>query len=96
MDKEKYPPINVLNVVRGFSNPKLKYHITPYRFETTKGEQFHIRQIRQMHKERVGKGVHYHYVVKTETNRFFHLVFDTSTLSWRMVQEVDEMLFFNE
>jgi hypothetical protein len=49
-----------------------------------------------MHKERVGKGMHYHYVVKTESDRFFHLVFDTTTLSWRMVQEVDEMLFFNE
>lgn len=96
MKKEKYPPINVLNVMRGFSNPKLKHHITPYRFETRAGETFRIRKIRQAHKERVGKGYHYHYVVKTEGERFFHLVFDTSTLSWRMVQEVDEMLFFNE
>jgi len=96
MKKEKYPPINVLNVVRGFSNPKLTYHITPYRFETRSGDTFHIRNIRQMHRERVGKGYHYHYVVKTANDRFFHLVFDTANLSWRMVQEVDEMLFFNE
>lgn len=94
--EEKYPPINVLNIVRGFSNPKLKHHITPYRFETKAGETFQIKQIRQVHKERVGKGHHFHYVVKTDTGRFFHLVFDTTTLSWRMVQEVDEILFFND
>lgn len=96
MSEEKYPPINVLNVVRGFSNPKLKYHITPYRFETRSGERYQIKKIRQAHKERVGKGFHYHYVVKTDSERYFHLVFDTTTLSWRMVQEIDEMLFFNE
>lgn len=96
MSEEKYPPINVLNIVRGFSNPRLKYHITPYRFETRSGERFQIKKIRQMHKERVGKGFHYHYVVKTGSDRYFHLVFDTISLSWRMVQEVDEMLFFNE
>lgn len=94
MSEKKYPPINVLNVVRGFSNPKLRHHITPYRFETRTGETFQICKIRQAHKERVGKGFHYHYVVKTNSERFFHLVFDTSTLLWRMVQEVDEILFF--
>jgi hypothetical protein len=96
MSEEKYPPINVLNIVRGFANPALRHHITPYRFETRKGETYRIAQIRQVHRERVGKGFHYHYVVKTDTGRYFHLVFDTSAISWKMVQEVDEMLFFNE
>lgn len=96
MNEEKYPPINVLNIVRGFSSPKLNHHITPYRFETKQGERFLIRQIRQVHRERSGRGFHYHYVVKTDRDRFFHLIFETASLTWRMVQEVDEALFFND
>jgi len=49
-----------------------------------------------MHRQKVGKGEHYHYVILTQEQRYFHLVFDTNTLIWRLVQEVDEMLFFNE
>jgi len=33
--------------------------------------------------------------VKTSEDRFFHIIFDTGTLTWRMIQEVDEELFFN-
>lgn len=96
MKDEKYPPINVLNIIRGFTSPALRHHITPYRFETRDGKRFTIRQIRQVHRERVGKGFHYHYVVKTDSDAYFHLVFDTALLTWRMIQEVDEQLFFNE
>lgn len=94
MSEEKFPPINVLNVVRGFHQPKLQHHITPFRFELRNGEKYQIEQIRQVHKERVGKGSHYHYVVRTKEQRYFHLIFDTTTLIWRMVQEVDEELLF--
>ncbi len=96
MNKDKFHPINVLNVIRGFRHPKLPHHITPYRFETQKGERHKIVQIRQVHRERSGKDTHHHFVVKTAGDRFFHIVFDTATLTWRMVQEVDEELFFND
>ncbi len=95
MDNQKFPPINVLNVIRGFHDPDIPHHITPYRFETRQGEKHRIAQIRQVHRERVGKAFHYHFVVKTQTERYFHLIFDTQTLTWRMVQEVDEELFFS-
>lgn len=94
MSKEKFPPINVLNVVRGFHQPKIQHHITPFRFELQNGEKHQIEQIRQVHRERVGKGSHYHYVVRTKERRYFHIIFDTATLIWRMVQEVDEELLF--
>jgi len=95
MDPEKFPTINVLNVVRGFPNPKLPHHITPFRFELQNGDKHQIKKIRQVHKERVGKAMHYHYVVVTTEERYFHLVFDSLTLVWRMVQEVDQKLFFS-
>ena len=94
--KKNYPAINVLNVMRGFQNPKLPHRITPYRFETHDGQTHKVARIRQSTTQRVGQGHHYHYVLKTEESRYFHIVFDSNTLTWRLVQEVDEQLFFNE
>jgi hypothetical protein len=70
--------------------------ITPYRFETKKGERHRIVQIRQVHRERMGKSICHHFVVKTDGERYFHIVFDAGELTWRMIQEVEEELFFNE
>jgi len=39
--------------------------------------------------------MHYHFVVVTKEDRYFHLVFDSGPLIWRLVQEVDEGLFFS-
>ena len=94
-NKKNYPPINVLNVVRGFCRDELPHHITPFRFELKTGESHHIKTIRQTHKERVGKSMHYHFVVVTKEDRYFHLVFDSGPLIWRLVQEVNEELFFS-
>lgn len=90
MRADSYPPINVLSVFRGVPSPKLKYHITPYRFEKQNGTAYKIEQIRHFHKDRRGKGHHFHYVVKTEGNLLFRLLFDTNTFSWRLVEEVIE------
>ena len=95
MEKKEYPAINVLNVMRGFRRPDIPHQVTPYRFETQKGEKYSISEIRQVHRERVGKAYHFHYVVCTKQQRYFHLVFDTGTLTWHMVQEVDQELFFS-
>jgi hypothetical protein len=81
--------------MRGFRHPEIPHQITPYRFETRDGDRHRIAQIRQVHRERVGKAFHYHFVVKTDEQRYFHLVFDAQTLTWRMVQEVDEELLFS-
>jgi len=44
MDKnEKYPPINVLNVIRGFPTSKIPLHITPFRFELHNGDKYDIK-----------------------------------------------------
>ena len=93
--KKNYPPINVLNIIRGFQTPDIPHQITPFRFELRSGEKHHIKKIRQTHRERVGKSYHYHFVVVTKQERYFHLVFDTGPLVWKLVQEVDEELFFS-
>lgn len=94
MSNKKYPPINVINAFRGFKRPNLFHKITPIRFELKNGAKHQVKQIRQVHKEPVGKAFHYHYVVLTKEERYFHLVFDTGALEWRLIQEVDEELFF--
>lgn len=96
MAEEKFPPIHVLSIIRGFRDDALPHQITPFRFETRDGRVFRIQTIRQFHRERVGKGFHYHYVIQTREKRFFHLIFDTQSLVWRMIQEIDEELFFHE
>lgn len=90
MRADSYPPINVLSVFRGIQSQKLKYHITPYRFEKQNGEAFKIDQIRHFHKGRKGKGQQFHYVVKTKENLLFRLLFDTNTFTWRLIEEVCE------
>lgn len=95
MEDNKFPPINVLNVMKGIQDSDIPHHVTPYRFETRDGKRYKISQIRQVHRERVGKGFHYHYVVRTDEQRYFHLVLDSQTLVWRIIQEVDDELFFS-
>lgn len=95
MDENKFPAINVFHVTRGFRRPGIPHHITPYRFETQQGKRYKISQIRQAHRERVGKGFHYHFVVQTDEQMYFHLVLDSQTLIWRLIQEVDDELFFS-
>ena len=94
-NNEKYPPINVLSVIRGFRSSQVPHQITPFRFELRNGEKHHIKTIRQTHRERVGKAFHYHFVVVTKEDRYFHLIFDSGKILWRLVQEVDEELFFS-
>lgn len=96
MERKEYPAINVINAIRGFPTQKLKLKVTPYRFQLPDGRSFVVRKIRRMTSQQVGHFTHYHFVVQTREERYFHLVLDTSTLVWRLVQEVDEELFFHE
>lgn len=85
MNADNYPSINVLSVFRGIPSKKIPHQITPYRFETRNGASYHIKEIRQFHSDRKGKGRHFHYVVVTDDETVFRILFDTNTFSWRMV-----------
>lgn len=87
MNAENYPPINVLSVFRGVPNKDLRYPITPYRFETQSGKSHQIREIRQFHSDRRGKGRHFHYVIVTNEEQVFRILFDTNTFTWRLIDK---------
>ena len=88
MNAENYPPINVLSAFRGVPNKNLRYPITPYRFEKPDGSAYKIHEIRQFYSDRRGKGQHFHFVVVTENEHVFRILFDTNTFTWRLVDEV--------
>lgn len=88
-----YPKINVLCVMKGFSRPGLEHDITPYRFELQNGEKHKVKEIKTVHRENTGKGYFLHYVLLTDQDRYFNLVFDPRSLEWRLIQEVDKGLF---
>lgn len=87
MNAENYPPINVLNIFKAFPSKALPYQITPFRFTIQDGNTHHIAEIRHFHKDRVGKGFQFNYVVVTKEKGYFRLLFDTNTISWRLIEE---------
>ena len=95
-EMDKYPAINVLSIFAGFRSPKVKFGITPLRFQLPDGQSHRIAQVRQSHTERVGQAMHYHFVVRSTEQRYFHIVFDAGKLTWHLVQEFDAELLFNE
>lgn len=90
MNADNYPPINVLNIFKAFPNEKLPYQITPFRFTLQDDSTHQISEIRHFHKDRVGKGFQFHYVVVTKEKGYFRLLFDTNTFTWRLVEEKSE------
>jgi hypothetical protein len=97
MNAEKYPPINLLSIVRGFHSDNLKYHINPIRFEKKNGEVYQIDEIRHFHQDRKGRGRHYHYVVHTKDDKFARVLFDTNTFAWRLFEvKSNEVVILNK
>lgn len=94
-EKKKYPSINVINAMRGFPASGLAFKITPYRLQMPDGKVHVIKNVRRMTTQKVGGYTHFHYVVQSREERYFHIVLDSSDLTWKLVQEIDEQLFFN-
>lgn len=89
MNAENYPPLNVLSVFKSVDSEKLPYKITPYRFMLQSGESFKISKIRHYHRDRKGRGEHFHYIVEVGSGKYFRILFDTNTFTWRLIQEVE-------
>ena len=66
----------------------------PYRFQSGKINSAQVMDIPTRHMENVMVTKELNYVVKTDENRFFHLVYILDQLDWRLMQEVDEEFFF--
>lgn len=86
MNANQYPPIHVLSVIRSLPSKNLSYPITPCRFEMKNGMAYKVREIRQFHVERHGKGSHFHFIIVTKHDQVFRILFDTNTFTWRLVE----------
>lgn len=74
--------------------PALTERMQPYRFQTGKLPSTQVTGIETRHLENIMITKHLHYVVETDLNRFFHLVYILDECDWRILQEVDEEFFF--
>lgn len=66
----------------------------PYRFQSGKINSAQVMRIPTRRVEDVMITKELNYVVETDMNRFFHLVYILDQMDWRFMQEVDEELFF--
>lgn len=75
-------------------DPPLTDRMLPYRFQSGKIPSTQVVNVVTRHLENVMITKHLHYVVESDSHRFFHLVFILDEFDWRFMQEVDEELFF--
>ena len=96
MQKAHEEKINVIAVFAGFDdNGKFPKRITPIRFKLPSGEVHRIRRIRRSYTDKVGQSYHIHFVIVTTENRYFDILYDSLTMYWYLVVELEEELFFN-
>jgi len=77
------------------TTPTLIDRMQPFRF--LKGRHsMQANHIRCRHTEDLRTTRHLHYVVKTDQNRHFNLVYVCSQAIWKFIQEVDGVLLFDE
>lgn len=72
----------------------LVQRMQPYRFQSGKINSAQVTDIPTKHMENVMITKQLHYVVETDIQRFFHLVYILDEMDWRLIQEVDEEFFF--
>lgn len=93
---EDFERITVFSVTRGFKSDKLKFHITPFRFDRRNGESHKVTEIRQCYRDKKGGATYLHYVIRTYDKRIFHIAYVTSNQSWYLVNDVEQELLFDE
>jgi hypothetical protein len=87
-------PKKHIQTIRSETGLPLVHRVQPYRFQSGKLPSTQVTDIVTRHLENVMITKHLHYVVKTDQNRFFHLVYILDEADWRLMQEVDEEFFF--
>ena len=53
------------------------------------GDSYKICNIRHYHRDRKGKGEHFHFVVEVADGKYFRILFDTNTFTWRLIQKIE-------
>lgn len=93
MQVAKLEKINVIAVYAGFRTGTLSRAITPIRFMLPNGDRHQVAEVKRSYSERVGDSLHVHFVVKTKENRYFDIVYDSKSITWLLVVELEEALF---
>lgn len=84
MNATQHPPVNVLCILRGFNDPKLRHKITPYRIERENGRIYRVKEVRHCTRHRHGKKYMFQYMVRTKDDHFLEIWFDGQTYTWRL------------
>ncbi len=87
----KLERINVIAVFAGFRMDACPRKITPLRFLLPTGEKHKVQKIRRVYTERNGDTRHIHFVVQTDQQRFFDIVYDSKEMSWLLLLELDKL-----
>lgn len=77
----------------GTESPLIR-RMQPYRFRSGKLPSAQVTTIPTRHMENTMITKELNYVVETDEQRFFHLIYILDQLDWRFMQEVDEEFFF--
>lgn len=77
----------------GTESPLIR-RMQPYRFRSGKLHSAQVIDIPTRHLENTMITKELNYVVETDEQRFFHLIYILDQLDWRFMQEVDEEFFF--
>ena len=89
MREERFEIIHVLAVFAEGKSGEYVHRVQPLRFRRKNGEVHRISKIRRVYRDQKGSKLFVHYVVQTEANRFFDIVFDPRLSIWRIVLEVE-------
>jgi hypothetical protein len=92
MQQAQKTKINVTVVFAGFSTDRYRRKINPLRFVLPDGEIHEIASVKRSYADRIGEETHVHFVVRTATQRYFDIVYESRTMNWFLVVEIDETL----
>jgi len=81
--------INVLAVFSGLRNRDYVHRVTPLRFRRTDGSVHKILKIRRVYRDQKGSRIFVHFVIQTEEDRYFDIVFDPLLSVWQLLLEID-------
>lgn len=90
MQVAKKEKLNVLAIFASFRQDGVNRRITPRVFMRENGEKHKVKEIRRSYTERIGDATHVHFVIRTEEDRYFDIVYNSKMMAWQLVIELEE------
>ena len=98
MFNSKPRKLNVNVNYASFKSAHFKRRISPVHFTLPNGESHHIAKIRRALPEKIGDNdaLQIHFVVETTEERFFHIVYNHSKMTWTLSLEIEDKLILED